>query len=99
MLSAQLAELAGRRPLRALGLMSGTSVDGVDVALIETDGEAVVSRGPALTVPYDQRVRGLIRSVFGAEKPSEATGAAERALTEAHADAVRQWSHHGRIAL
>lgn len=32
--------------MRAIGLMSGTSLDGVDVALIETDGEAVrVTRG------------------------------------------------------
>ncbi len=32
---------------RAIGLMSGTSLDGVDVALIETDGETVrVERSP-----------------------------------------------------
>ncbi len=30
---------------RALGLMSGTSMDGVDVAVIETDGETKVERG------------------------------------------------------
>lgn len=79
--------------LRALGLMSGTSVDGIDVALIETDGEAVLSHGPALTVPYDQGVRTLLRSVFGAEQPSAATRAAEQALTEAHIEAVRRWSN------
>ncbi len=32
--------------LRALGLMSGTSMDGVDVALIETDGERIAAFGP-----------------------------------------------------
>ena len=32
--------------MRAIGLMSGTSMDGIDVALIETDGESTVARGP-----------------------------------------------------
>ena len=37
---------------RAIGLMSGTSLDGVDVALIETDGERIAAFGPARTFPY-----------------------------------------------
>ena len=49
--------------LRALGLMSGTSVDGVDVALIETDGERLASFGPVLTVPYADDARRLTGSV------------------------------------
>ena len=53
--------------MRALGLMSGTSVDGVDVALIETDGERVASFGPTLTVPYPDEVRRLI--IVAVEEP------------------------------
>ena len=86
-------------PLRTLGLMSGTSVDGVDVALIETDGERVASFGPCLTVPYADDVRRLIRSAFGAELPSDTTRAAEQAVTEAHVAAVRQWSSERGVAL
>jgi anhydro-N-acetylmuramic acid kinase len=49
------------KPLTAIGLMSGTSLDGIDVASLVTDGETVTSHGPAMTVPYDDTQRDLLR--------------------------------------
>ena len=40
-------------PVWAIGLMSGTSLDGIDAALIRTDGRVIYERGPWLTIPYD----------------------------------------------
>ena len=40
--------------LKVIGLMSGTSLDGIDAALLDTDGADAVRRGPSLTVPYDK---------------------------------------------
>ena len=44
--------------------MSGTSLDGIDVALVETDGEDLVRRGSARTYPYDQRQRARLMSAL-----------------------------------
>ena len=51
--------------LRAIGLMSGTSLDGVDAAWLETDGEHARSLGPSLTLPYDPALRADLRRQIG----------------------------------
>ena len=38
--------------MKVIGLMSGTSMDGVDVAFLETDGDEQVVTGPYASVPY-----------------------------------------------
>jgi anhydro-N-acetylmuramic acid kinase len=50
--------------LSAIGLMSGTSLDGVDVALIETDGERVAALGPTGYRPYTDEERALLRQAL-----------------------------------
>lgn len=65
--------------------MSGTSLDGVDAALIETDGVGVRRTGHAVTVPYAPDFRERLRAVLGDR--GDVAGAA-RELTLRHAEAV-----------
>ncbi len=89
--------------MRALGLMSGTSMDGIDVALIETDGEESVTRGPAMTFPYSDETReritqGLVeaRSLTHREGRPGCLAALEAEITELHAAAVNAFRRkHG----
>lgn len=76
-----------------LGMMSGTSLDGVDAALVETDGERLGACGRVLTLPVPPRLRATLRAIMeeaAALVPDDpAVRAAEAALTSLHADAVR----------
>jgi anhydro-N-acetylmuramic acid kinase len=78
--------MAARDTVLALGLMSGTSCDGVDAALIETDGEQRIGCGRWLTRPYEPAFGQRLRATLGGKG---AVAAVERELTEIHAEAVR----------
>ena len=47
-------------PILAMGLMSGTSADGVDAALLRTDGESAIEWVDAVTLEYDAGLRGRL---------------------------------------
>lgn len=83
--------------VRAIGLMSGTSLDGIDAAILETDGEHVVRPGRSLGIPYSAEERAVLRQALEAAKGwepgepmPEPVAEAERLLTLAHAVAVRR---------
>lgn len=98
------------RPLKAIGLMSGTSLDGVDVALIETDGESVAAFGPALTFAYGEDDRALFvaaleeaRALTDRDARPGVLAAAEARLTARHAQALanffEQYPRHKDVAV
>ncbi len=76
--------------LMAIGLMSGTSMDGIDAALVQTDGEKVSGIGAALSLPYDEDFRARLRGLQGRDPEGDAESqAVAEALTRRHAEAVR----------
>lgn len=47
-----------------IGMMSGTSMDGIDVALIEADGETIESIGPTSFSAYTDKDRSVLRQAL-----------------------------------
>jgi anhydro-N-acetylmuramic acid kinase len=79
--------------MRVIGLMSGTSLDGVDAALIETDGETVGAIGPFVSLPYGPDLRADLRALLDhapdLRADDDTVRDTERRLTRIHAEAVR----------
>jgi len=81
--------------LSAIGLMSGTSYDGVDLALLNTDGEDIGRIGPTGYRPYSEQERAVLRRAIAvaanlsdrAERPKVLVEA-EELVTDMHAEAV-----------
>lgn len=73
----------------AIGLMSGTSMDGVDAALIETDGDEITAFGQSVELPYSDGFRDQLRDLMGVEAAAdERTRSVAKELTLKHAEAV-----------
>jgi anhydro-N-acetylmuramic acid kinase len=79
-------------PVWALGAMSGTSLDGVDAAMILTDGERVLDFGPTAYRPYTEAEQATLRAALG-HWPGEA-GVAEAAevVENAHVELLSGFS-------
>ena len=72
----------------AIGLMSGTSIDGVDAALIDTDGNHRIERLAFHSQPYEPDIADRIRNVLGRSESDQETAAVERDITMLHAQAI-----------
>lgn len=82
----------------AIGLMSGTSMDGIDLAMVRSDGSDALERGPSFFVPYEAAFRQRIaagleeaKAIIRREERPGMLAELEREITERHADAVVQF--------
>jgi anhydro-N-acetylmuramic acid kinase len=79
-------------PLWALGSMSGTSLDGVDAAMVLTDGQAVLDFGPSAYRPYTLVEQATIRAAFGQWPGDPDVARAAEVVETAHAELLSRFS-------
>ena len=76
--------------VRAAGAMSGTSLDGVDVAVLETDGCTITRFGPSSYRAYSDAERAVIAAALG-QWSGDAVEAAARVVDAAHFEALEPY--------
>ncbi len=76
----------------ALGTMSGTSLDGVDAAMVLTDGETIAEFGPHAYRPYSAAEQATIRAAFGKWPGEAGVGTAAEVVETAHAEVLSRFS-------
>ncbi len=85
-------------PVVALGAMSGTSLDGVDAAILETDGERILGFGPSAYRPYPEPDRAVIAAALGRWPGEPGVQAAAEAVETAHALALAELAGQAQLA-
>lgn len=76
----------------ALGAMSGTSLDGVDAAMILTDGHRVLDFGPSAFRPYAAPERAVLKAALGHWPGSSQAQAAAEVVEQAHAELMSRFT-------
>ncbi|OYX25649.1 MAG: anhydro-N-acetylmuramic acid kinase [Rhodobacterales bacterium 32-66-7] len=79
-------------PLWALGAMSGTSLDGVDAAMVSTDGVTITGFGPSAYRPYTGAEQATIRAAFGQWPGDPDVAAAAEVVEGAHAEVLSRFT-------
>ncbi len=78
-------------PVWALGAMSGTSLDGVDAAMVLTDGEAVLEFGPSAFRPYTAAEQAVLRGALGCWPGDAPVARAAEVVETAHAEVLSRF--------
>ena len=75
----------------ALGTMSGTSLDGVDAAMVLTDGTSVLEFGPTAFRPYSDAEQQVLRAALGCWPDDPRVPPAARIVEDAHAEVLARF--------
>lgn len=81
------------KPLRALGVISGTSMDAIDIALLETDGRAHARSLGGAAYPYPPALRTALQEIIADSERAaiDPLPALEAEVTTAFADAIARF--------